>query len=67
MSGPGDGRRDCFVCRLMRSFGVTGLGAALGGFGTLALGGARSSALWAALIGGLITAGLYLRGGPGRG
>ncbi len=54
-------RRDCFLCRVMRSFGVTGLGAIVGGFGVLALGGRRETALWAALIGGMISATIYLR------
>ena len=54
----------------MRSFGLTGLGAALGGFGALALGFERADAVSAALAGGLLAAFLVERsagrGGAGR-
>jgi len=55
---------DCFLCRVMRSFGVTGLGALLGGFGAFAFGAARETAIYAALVGGLISAALMLRNKP---
>ena len=47
--------RDCFACRVMRSFAFTGLGAALGGFGALALGLDEREAVNWALGGGLLT------------
>jgi hypothetical protein len=47
--------RDCFLCRMMRSFAFTGLGAAAAGFGALALGLAEREAVNWALAGGLLT------------
>ncbi len=47
--------RDCFACRVMRSFAFTGLGAALGGFGALGLGLDQREAVNWALGGGLLT------------
>ncbi len=47
--------RDCFACRVMRSFAFTGLGAALGGFCALALGLDQHEAVNWALGGGLLT------------
>ncbi len=46
--------RDCFACRVMRSFAFTGLGAALGGFGALAIGFDEREAVNWALGGGLL-------------
>lgn len=46
--------QDCFFCRLMRSFGITGLGALLGaGAGSLA-GLARPQIAYSAIAGGLV-------------
>ena len=47
--------RECFACRVMRSFAFTGLGAALGGFGAVALGLDQREAVNWALAGGLLT------------
>jgi len=52
---------DCFLCRVMRSFGITGGGALLGGFGAFLVGTTRETAIYAALVGGLISAALMLR------
>lgn len=46
--------QDCFACRLMRSFGITGLGALLGtGAGVLA-GLPRAQVAYCAMAGGLL-------------
>lgn len=50
------GGPDCFFCRMMRSFAFTGLGAALGGFGAIAIGLSRPEAINWALGGGLFVA-----------
>ena len=47
---------ECFLCRVMRSFGLTGLATAVGGFGALALGYPRADAVTAALTGGILAA-----------
>ena len=45
--------QNCFACRLMRSAGLTSVGALLGGYGALWLGLPREEAVWYAMGGGL--------------
>ena len=49
------GGRDCFACRVMRSFAFTGLGAGIGGCAALLLGSPPPEAVNWALAGGLVT------------
>ena len=46
-------QNDCFACRLMRSAGLTGAGAIVGGYGALLAGVPREQAIWYAIGGGL--------------
>ena len=61
MQPPNTVRSRCFLCRVMRGFGLTGLGAAVGGFGALGLGFPRADAVTAALAGGIVAAFLIAR------
>jgi hypothetical protein len=61
MSG-GDAE-NCTLCRMMRGLAFGGLGAALGGFGSLLLGAGREDAMLFALFGALaLTAIMYRKG-----
>jgi hypothetical protein len=50
---PGDDIGNCTLCRVMRGLAFGGLGAALGGFGSLLLGAGREDAMLYALFGAL--------------
>ena len=52
---------DCVLCRVMRGLAFGGLGAALGGFGSLLLGASREDALMYALLGALVLSAILLR------
>jgi hypothetical protein len=45
--------RNCTLCRVMRGMAFGGLGAAIGGYGSLLLGASRQDALMYALFGAL--------------
>ena len=45
--------RNCTLCRVMRGLAFGGLGAALGGFGSMLFGVARTEAMYYALFGAL--------------
>ncbi len=49
-----DPYRSCAFCRFMRSFAFSAIGAAVGGYGALAMGLERSNAVIAAFFGALI-------------
>ncbi len=49
-----DSYRSCAFCRFMRSFAFSAIGAAVGGYGALAAGLERNSAVVAAFFGALI-------------
>ena len=52
--------RNCTLCRVMRGFAFGGMGAALGGYGSLLLGADRQEAVLYALFGALaLTAFIY--------
>ena len=61
MSAFGRDNGECFACRVMRSFALTGLGAGIGGFGALLLGLERPDAMLWAVVGGLAAAAVLLR------
>ncbi|MET0091341.1 MAG: hypothetical protein ABW068_15210 [Candidatus Thiodiazotropha sp.] len=44
---------NCVLCRVMRGLAFGGLGAAIGGYGSLFLGASRSDAVYYALFGAL--------------
>ena len=48
--------RDCFLCRVMRSFALTGLSAGACGFVAMVAGFGQLEAIYAALFGGLFIA-----------
>ena len=50
-----DPYRSCGFCRLMRAFAFSAIGAAVGGYGALAVGLERGNAVIAACFGALIT------------
>ena len=45
--------RNCTLCRVMRGFAFGGLGAALGGYGSMWLGADRQQAIYYALFGAI--------------
>ena len=45
--------RNCTLCRVMRGFAFGGLGAALGGYGSMWLGADRQEAIYFALFGAI--------------
>jgi hypothetical protein len=45
--------KNCTLCRVMRGFAFGGLGAAIGGYGSLLFGASRQEALFYALFGAL--------------
>ena len=45
--------RNCTLCRVMRGFAFGGLGAALGGYGSIWLGADRQEAIYYALFGAI--------------
>lgn len=52
--------KNCILCRVMRGFAFGGLGAAIGGYGSMLLGADRQEAVFYALFGALaLTAFMY--------
>ena len=49
-----DLNRECFACRIMRSFAFSGIGAVGGGYGALWLGAPRTEAVYWAVGGALL-------------
>ena len=59
--------RNCTLCRVMRGFAFGGLGAALGGYGSLFLGADRDEAIYYALFGAIaLTAFVYRKKTAGK-
>jgi len=52
---------DCFFCRIMRSFAISGLGGAFAGYTAIYLGSARSDAVYWAVAGAILALGLFSR------
>jgi hypothetical protein len=52
---------NCALCRVMRGLAFGGLGAGLGGFGSLFLGANKSDAIYYALFGALAVTAWVLR------
>ncbi len=46
-------KKNCTLCRVMRGFAFGGLGAAIGGYGSMLLGADRQEAVFYALFGAL--------------
>ncbi len=53
MSSGDDSRQSCALCRFMRSFAFSGIGAAIAGYGALVLGVSRNNAMILAAMGAL--------------
>ena len=58
---PGGDAVNCPLCRVMRGMAFGGLGAALGGFGSLWLGASQQDAMLYALFGALALTAFMLR------
>lgn len=62
MAGAND--NDCVLCRVMRGLAFGGLGAAIGGYGSMLFGADRNEAVYYALFGALaLTAIVYRKRG----
>ena len=53
MSPGGDSSQSCALCRFMRSFAFSGVGAAIAGYGALVLGVSQNNAMILAAMGAL--------------
>jgi hypothetical protein len=52
---------DCVLCRVMRGLAFGGLGAAIGGYGSMLFGVDRNDAIYFAVFGALVLTGIVLR------
>jgi len=52
---------DCVLCRVMRGLAFGGLGAAIGGYGSMLFGADRNDAIYFAVFGALVLTGIVLR------
>ncbi|MEJ2692715.1 MAG: hypothetical protein P8166_06540 [Candidatus Thiodiazotropha sp.] len=51
----------CVLCRVMRGLAFGGLGAAIGGYGSMLFGADRNDAIYFAIFGALVLTGIVLR------
>lgn len=52
---------DCVLCRVMRGLAFGGLGAAIGGYGSMLFGVDQNDAIYFAVFGALVLTGIVLR------
>ncbi len=52
---------NCVLCRVMRGLAFGGLGAAIGGYGSMLFGADKNQAIYFALFGALALTGIVLR------
>jgi hypothetical protein len=52
---------NCVLCRVMRGLAFGGLGAAIGGYGSMLFGADKNQAIYFALFGALVLTGIVLR------
>lgn len=52
---------NCVLCRVMRGLAFGGLGAAIGGYGSMLFGADRNDAIYFAIFGALVLTGVVLR------
>ena len=52
---------NCVLCRVMRGLAFGGLGAAIGGYGSMLFGADRNDAIYFAVFGALVLTGIVLR------
>ncbi|MES9993907.1 MAG: hypothetical protein ABW098_18310 [Candidatus Thiodiazotropha sp.] len=58
--------RNCTLCRVMRGLAFGGIGAAIGGYGSLLLGAERNEAIYYALFGALALTAILQRKRGGK-